>query len=61
LAEAVPSLQDYRLLATLFPSKSTLMPIAGRKLGAEERRPVLQVYAWRGGEMRPIRWRMYHD
>lgn len=61
IAEAKPSLQDYQLLATLFPGKSTLMPIAGRKLGAEGRRPVLQVYAWRKGEMRPIRWREYED
>jgi hypothetical protein len=61
IAEGKPSLQDYQLLATLFPSKSTLMPIAGRKLGAEGRRPVLQVYAWRKGEMRPIRWREYED
>ena len=61
LAEAKPSLQDYKLLATLFPSKSTLMPIAGRKLGAEGQRPSLQVYAWRLGEMRPIRWMQYDD
>lgn len=61
LAEGVPSLQDYQLLESLFPGKSTLMPIAGRKLGAEGRRPVLQVYAWRKGQMRPIRFRGYHD
>ena len=61
IAEAKPSLQDYHLLATLFPGKSTLMPIAGRKLGAEGRRPLLQVYAWRKGEMRPIRWKQYED
>jgi hypothetical protein len=61
LAEAAPSLQDYELLATLFPSKATLMPIVGRKLGVESRRPVLMVYAWRLGEMRPIRWQQYED
>jgi proteasome lid subunit RPN8/RPN11 len=52
---------DYQLLETLFPSKSTLMPIAGRKLGAEGRRPVLEIHAWRGGRMRPIRWQQYED
>jgi hypothetical protein len=61
LAEATPSLQDYQLLTTLFPGKSTLMPIAGRKLGDSARRPVLQVHAWRRGQMRPIRWQEYHD
>lgn len=61
VAEAKPSLQDYQLLESLFPGKSTALPIAGRKLGAEGRRPVLQIFAWRMGEMRPIRWRRYHD
>lgn len=61
VAEAKPSLQDYQLLATLFPAKTTLMPIAGRKVGVEGRRPVLQVYAWRSGQMRPLRWRRYDD
>lgn len=61
IAEAKPSLQDYQLLATLFPGKSTLMPIAGRKSGDVSRRPVLQVYAWRTGQMRPIRWQRYDD
>jgi hypothetical protein len=61
LAEAAPSLQDYELLTTLFPSKATLMPIVGRKLGAETRRPVLMLYAWRHGEMRPIRWQQFDD
>ncbi len=61
LPEATPSLQDYVLLATLFPSKATLMPIVGRKLGIEGRRPAMQVFAWRKGEMRPIRWRQYLD
>ncbi len=61
LAESVPSLQDYQLLETLFPSKSTLMPIAGRKLGEPGRRPVLQIHAWRGGQMHPIPWAAYID
>jgi hypothetical protein len=61
LAEASPSLQDYQLLETLFPGKNTLMPIAGRKFGADGRNPVLQVYAWRSGKMRPIRWSTYND
>lgn len=55
------SLLDYQVLESLFPSKSTVMPIAGRKLGAEGKRPVLEIHAWRGGEMRPIRWRRYNE
>ena len=61
MAEANPSLQDYQLLESLFPSKSTLMPIAGRKLGEPGRRPVLQIHAWRGGQMQPIPWQEYTD
>ena len=53
------SLDDYRVLETLFPSKATLLPIAGRKLGASGRRPVLEMHAWRGGSVRPIRWRTF--
>jgi hypothetical protein len=52
---------DYAVLETLFPAKATVMPIAGRKLGAGGRRPVLEVHAWRGGTMRPLRWRSYRD
>ena len=55
------SIQDYQVLESLFPSKATLMPIAGRKLGAQGQRPVLEIHAWRGGEMRTIRWQRYHD
>jgi len=55
------SLDDYRVLETLFPSKATLMPIAGRKLGASGRRPVLEIHAWRGGAVRPIQWRTFRD
>lgn len=61
IAEAKPSLQDYQLLATLFPGKSTLLPIAGRKIGDASRRPLLQVYGWRSGQMRPLRWRRFDD
>jgi hypothetical protein len=55
------SVQDYQLLESLFSSKATLMPIAGRRLGEEGKRPVLEIHAWRGGEMRPIRWQEYRD
>lgn len=60
LAECYPSLQDYDLEA-LFPTKALLLPIAGRKLGAAGRRPILQIHAWWGGELRPIRWQAYSD
>ncbi len=52
---------DYRVLESLFASKATVMPIAGRKLGAEVDRPVLEVHAWRAGRMEPIAWRAYQD
>lgn len=55
------SLQDYRLLESLFPGKATVMPIGGRKLGAPGRRPVVVVHSWTGGEMRPVEWRSYRD
>lgn len=55
------SLDDYQVLASLFPSKATLMPIAGRKLGAPGIRPVLEIHAWRGGRMVSIPWRTYRD
>jgi hypothetical protein len=61
LAECNPSLQDYQLLESLFCSKSTLMPIAGRKMGEHIEHPIFQVHAWRGGEMLPIRWQEYCD
>jgi hypothetical protein len=60
LAECFPSLQDYEL-ESLFPTKALLLPIAGRRHGAPGRRPVLQIHAWRGGELRPIRWLTYYD
>jgi hypothetical protein len=61
LAEANPSLQDYQLMESLFPGKATLMPIVGRKLGEPSRHPVMQIHAWRGGQLRPIRWQAYSD
>ncbi|NUQ66056.1 MAG: hypothetical protein HUU20_26645, partial [Pirellulales bacterium] len=61
LPECSPSLQDYQLASTLFPSKATLLPIVGRKLGAQGEHPVFRLHAWRGGEMRAIRWQAYQD
>ena len=55
------SLMDYQVLETLFPGKSALMPIAGRRLGTAGNRPVLEIHAWRGGKLRPIRWQHYLD
>ena len=55
------SLDDYEVLGCLFPSKATLMPIAGRKLGAPGTRPVLEIHAWRGGKMVSIPWKTYRD
>ena len=60
LAECSPSLQDYEMLS-LFPSKGTLMPIAGRKPGVQGEHPVLKIHAWRGGQLQAIDWRQYHD
>lgn len=53
--------QDYQLIESLFPCKSSVLPIAGRKLGAPSGRPVLEIHAWRGGQLRPVRWQHYHD
>jgi hypothetical protein len=55
------SLDDYQVLESMLPCKSTLMPIAGRKLGAVGRRPVLEIHAWDRGRVRPIRWTRYAD
>lgn len=55
------SLSDYQVLETLFPGKGTVMPIVGRKLGAPGKQPVLALHAWRGGEMRPLRFQRYAD
>lgn len=63
---ALPSVElvsadDYQVLDSLFPAKSTVMPIAGRRLGAAGKRPVLAIHAWSGGAMRPVGWRTYTD
>jgi hypothetical protein len=55
------SLSDYLVLDTLFPGKATVMPIVGRRLGVPGRLPVLAMHAWRGGEMRPLRFQRYAD
>ena len=55
------SLSDYQVLETLFPGKGTVMPIVGRRLGAPGKQPVLALHAWRGGEMRPLRFQRYAD
>ncbi len=55
------SVQDYRMIESLFPDKASLMPIAGRRLGAPGQQPVLEVHAWRGGLLRRIRWQRYRD
>ncbi len=52
---------DYVVAESLFPSKATLLPIAGRKLGAPGRRPVLEVHAWRSGLLRPIPWSTFRE
>jgi hypothetical protein len=61
LAAGRPSLQDYRLLESLLPGKVALLPITGRKVGAQGRRPVLQIYSWQGGELRAIEYQEYFD
>jgi hypothetical protein len=50
------SLADYQVMESLFVSKTAVMPIAGRKRGADGRKPVLEIHAWNGGELRPCRW-----
>jgi hypothetical protein len=55
------SLDDYQVIEAMFPSKTTVFPIAGRRLGAAGRRPVLAVHAWRGGRMASIPWLAYRD
>jgi len=55
------SLDDYQVLESMLPGKATLMPIAGRKLGAPGRRPVLEIHAWNGGKMLPIAWQRYAE
>jgi hypothetical protein len=55
------SLRDYELAESLFPSKATLLPVAGRQLGAPGQRPVLTIHGWNGGRMTPFRWQQYHE
>ncbi len=55
------SAEDYQVLESLFSSKATLMPIAGRKPGSQAERPVVMIHHWRGGLMRPLRWQEYED
>jgi len=52
---------DYQVAENLFPAKSSLMPIAGRKAGAAGTEPVLVIHGWRGGMLRPLRWQRYED
>ncbi len=61
LPGTTPSLRDYQVLESLVSSKATLMPIAGRQPGTQQQRPVLRIFAWRGGEMQPIHWQVYVD
>ena len=48
-------------MLSLFPSKATLMPIAGRQPGPQTEHPVLQIHAWRGGQLEAIGWLEYGD
>lgn len=61
LAKAQPSLRDYTMVESLVSSKATLVPIAGRRLGNQQDRPALEIYAWRGGELRAIEWSTYEE
>jgi len=55
------SLDDYRVAESLLPGKATVFPVAGRRLGAPGRRPLLEVHAWRRGELRPLPWRRFRS
>lgn len=55
------SLDDYQVLEAMFPSKASLLPIAGRRLGGPPKQPVLAVHAWRGGSVQPIAWQAFAD
>jgi len=61
IPEAVPSLDDYALLESLLPAKSSLLPIVGRKRAASGRRPLLRVFCWRSGRMQEIPWTAYEE
>jgi hypothetical protein len=53
--------KDYTVMETLFSSKAAVMPIVGRSREAKENEPVLAIHAWRGGELRSIRWQEYEE
>ncbi|MGD0517932.1 MAG: Mov34/MPN/PAD-1 family protein [Thermoguttaceae bacterium] len=53
--------EDYQVLESLFSSKATLMPIAGRQVGVPLQRPTVVVHHWRGGFMQPLNWREYEE
>ena len=40
------SADDYQLLESLFSSKATLLPIAGRRPGSQAERPVMMIHHW---------------
>ncbi|MGA2796280.1 MAG: Mov34/MPN/PAD-1 family protein [Thermoguttaceae bacterium] len=53
--------EDYQVLESLFPSKATLMPIAGRQAGVPLGRPTVMVHHWCGGLMQPLNWQEYEE
>lgn len=55
------SSDDYQVLESLFSSKATLMPIAGRSAGQQGEHPTVMVHHWCNGAMRPLRWQEYED
>lgn len=55
------SLDDYQVVEAMFPCKTTVFPIAGRRLGAAGRRPVLAMHAWQGGRLAPIPFSLFRD
>ncbi len=52
---------DYQMAQSLFPSKATLIPISGRRYGAEGREPLLVIHGWRNGELKPMRFQRYSE
>jgi hypothetical protein len=52
---------DYTLLTSLFSSKATLLPIAGRSQGTQIGRPIVCIHHWLGGIVRPLRWQHYEE
>lgn len=53
--------KDIAVMETLFSSKAAVMPIVGRSGEADVSGPVLAIHAWRGGELRGIRWQEYEE